>query len=611
MEGYDEVAAGRAVPPSLQAAVVTQPQLTIAVIVVVTLALLAWRRWRHDAVAVLALLAAAGTGLVPTGQVFSGLSCPAVITFPALLILAAGVRNSGLLAAPVRLLAPMLGRAGVQVAVLGGMGAVVAAFLNSHGAAGAFLPVPWQVLRRAQQWPSPAVVPVSFALTLGGTATLVGTVPNVLVSEMRQDAAGAGYGLFAFAPVGGILALAGLAFLAFAWRLLPRVRAELAAAPSARPEGYTSEIHVPQGSPAVGRSVAELEQQSHGTVRILAIVREEYRRLMPRPGLVVEAEDLLVLSCGLDMLQRLIEQLRLRIASTRNGVAIDPERVGVVEVVVTPGSRLVGRSCGESGLADRVSLLGIGRSEGRPLMRLHRVKLRAGDVLVLQGELAAMPAALGEFGCLLLAERRLRLGRQRQALAPALLLAGALALAAAGTAPVALALLGAVLLLVLLRNLSLNELYASVDWSMVVLLAGLAPISTAMHDTGLSEMAAERLTAFAGAISPTAAVALTLALALALAPAVGGVATALVLGPLAAALAAQLHASVDPFLMAVAVGASCDFLRQSLVPALPAADHGEQEREAWRIGLPLTVLVFALGVPLILLAWPPYPATAP
>ena len=598
-------------PPRLPVAAVTQPQLTLAAILVVLLALLAWRRWRHDAVAVLALLAAAGTGLVPAGQVLSGFSHPAAVTFPALLILAAGVRNSGLLAAPVRLLAPLLNRAGAQVAVLGGMGAAVAALLNSHGAASAFLPVPSQVLRRARQWPSPAVAPVSFALALGGTATLVGTVPNILVSRMRQDAAGAGYGLFAFAPVGGILAVAGLAFLAVAWRLLPRPRADLAAAPSARPEGYTSEIHVPQGSPAVGRSVAELEQRNHGAVQILAVIREEYRRLPPRPGLVVEAEDLLVLSCGLDMLQRLIEQLRLRIASTRNGAAIDPERVGVVEAVVTPGSRLVGRSCGESGLANRVSLLGIGRSEGRPLMRLHRVKLRAGDVLVLQGELAAMPAALGEFGCLLLAERRLRLGRERQALAPALLLAGALALAAAGTAPVALALLGAVLLLVLLRNLSLNELYASVDWSVVVLLAGLAPISAAMRDTGLSALAAERLAAFAGGVSPGVAVALVLALALVSAPAVGGVATALVLGPLAAALAAHLHASVDPFLMAVAVGASCDFLRPSLAPPLPAADHGEWEREAWRIGLPLTVLVFVLGLPLILLAWPPGPAAAP
>lgn len=596
---------------SLQGAVVTQPQLTLAVIVVLMLALLAWRRWRHDVVGVLALLAAAGTGLVPAGQVFSGFSHPAVITFPALLILAAGLRNSGLLVTPVRLLAPLLGRAGVQVAVLGGMGAAVAAFLNSYGAASAFLPIPLQVLHRARQWPSPAVVSVGFALTLGGTVTLVGTVPNILVSGIRQDVMGAGYGLFAFAPVGGILALAGLMFLVFAWRLLPRPRADLVAAPSARPEGYTSEIHVPQGSPAVGRSVAELERQNQGAVRVVAIVREDYRRLTPRPGLVIEAEDLLVLSCGLDMLQRLIEQLRLRIASTRDGAAIDPERVGVVEAVVTPGSRLVGRSCGESGFADRLSLLGIGRSGGQRLMRLHRVKLRAGDVLVLQGELAAMPAMLGEFGCLLLAERRLRLGRQRQALAPALLLAGALALAAAGIAPIAVTLLGAVVLLVLLRNLSLNELYASVDWSVVVLLASLAPISAAMHDTGFSALAAERLMAFASGVPPAAAVALTLALALGLAPMVSGMATAFILAPLAVALAAQLHASVDPFLMAVAVGASCDFLRRSPTPALPAADHGDRERGAWRIGLPLMALVFVLGVPLILLSWPLGPVALP
>ncbi len=578
-----------------------QSQAALAAVLAVMLALFAWRRWRHDVVAVAGLLAATVLGLVPAGRMLSGFSHPAVAIVPALLVLAAGLRSSGLLAAPVRLLAPWLGRPGVQVAALGGMGASVAAALGAHGAAAAFGPAPAQALRRSGNWPSPAMGPISFALTLGGLATLVGTVPNLLVSELRRDMVGVGYGLFAFAPVGLALALAGIAFMAVAWRLLPHPRQDTASRPVALADGYVSEVHVPAASPAVGLSVAELERRGDGAVRVAAVIREDYRRLPPRPDLLLEADDVLAVSSGLDALQRFVERLQLRIAGTSHGAPLDPERMGVVEAVVTPASRMVGQSYAGGGLGGQLSLLGIGRSGGAPPMRLHRVKLQAGDVLVAQGELASMAPLLTQYGCLPLAERRLRLGRRRQALAPALLLVGALALAAAGTAPLVLALLGAVVLLVVLRNLSLEELYASVDWSQVVLLGALLPVSAAIRDTGLTGLAAGWLAEVA---TPAAAVALVLAGALALAPLITGIAAALLLAPVAAGLAAPLGASVDPFLMALAAGASCNFLTQALAPAPPGWGR---EPGAWRLGLPLTLLVFALGLPLVLLAWPLHP----
>ena len=468
---------------------VTQPQAVLAAILGIMLALMAWRRWRHDLVAALALLAAAGAGVVPVDRVLSGFADPAVAVFAALLILAAGLRNSGALLAPVRGLAPWLGRIGAQVAVLGGIGAAAAALLGSHGAASAFAPVPAQVLRRSGRWPSRAAVPVSLAFGLGGMATLVGSLPNLLVSGVRQGVQGAGYELFDFIPVGGAAALAGLAVLGVAWRLLPRP-ADDAAPAAARIERYTSEVHVPPGSPAVGCSLAEVERRGDGAVGVSAVVREGYRRLPPRPGLVVEADDVLVLVSGLDALQRFTGRLRLRIENAVGDLEADPERVGVIEAVVSPGSRLVGRSCAEAGLAERVGLLGIGRGAGQALTRLRRVKLQGGDVLVLQGELAAMPPVLAEFGCLLLAERRLRLGRRQRVLAPGLLLLIALGLAAAGMLPLVVALPGAAVLLVLLRTLSLDELYASVDWSVVVLAGALLPLSAALRDTGLAGLAA-------------------------------------------------------------------------------------------------------------------------
>jgi di/tricarboxylate transporter len=570
----------------------TQPQAVLAAILGVMLVLMAWQRWRHDVVALAALLTAAGAGLVPADGVLAGFSHPAVASFAALLVLAAGVRNSGLLLAPVRALAPWLGRTGAQVAALGGIGAAAAALLGSQGAAAAFAPVPAQALRRSGRWPSRAVAPVSLAFTLGGLLTLAGSLPNLLVSGMRREMTGEGYGLFDFAPVGGAVALAGLLLLVAAWRLLPPPPPGVAP-PAARIERYTSEVHVPPGTPAVGRTLAELERRGDGAIGITAVIREGHRRLPPRPGLVVAVDDVLVLVCGLDALQRFTGRLRLQIENAGGDVAADPERVGVIEAVVAPSSRLVGRSCAEGGLAGRVSLLGIGRGEGQALMRLRRVKLQAGDVLVLQGELAAMPPVLAEFGCLLLAERRLRLGRRQQALAPGALLLAALALAATGALPLAVALLGAATLLVLLRTLSLNELYAGVDWSVVVLVAALLPLSAALRGSGLAALAARWLAVLVPA------------------PLVNGVAAALVLAPIAVAVAARLGAGPDPFLMAVALGASCNVLSGALPLPLPAAQGWGGGAERWRIGVPLTVLVFAVGLPMILLNWPFQPGTPP
>ena len=583
----------------------TQPQSILAAVLAAVLVLLAWGRWRHDLVAVAALVAAAACGLVPADGVLAGFANPAIGAFVALLILAAGVRNAGVLLAPVRVLGPWLGRAGVQAPVLGGIAAAAAAVLGSYGAATAFAPVPGQVLRRSGRWPSRAVHAVGLAFVLGGCVTLVGSLPNLLISAQRRGVAGAGYGLLDFAPVGLPVAAAGLLLLALAWRLLPRPPAD-AAPPTARVERYTSEAAVPPDSPAVGRDIAGLEARGDGALQVLAVIREGFRRLAPRPGLHIAAGDVLVLACNLDTLQRFTTRLRLQI--TPGAEAADPERTGVIEAVVAPGSRLAGRSCAEAGLDARTTLLGIGRSGGAALMRLHRVKLQPGDVLVLQGERTAMPAVLAEFGCLLLAERRLRLGRRQQALAPGLLLAAALALAAAGVLPLVVALLGAAALLVLLRVLSLNEAYASVDWSVVVLAGALLPVAAALDGTGLAALAADGLAGLAGP-HPAAMVAVTLGVSLAAATAVGGVPAALLLGPLAAACALRAGAAPDPFLMAVALGASCP-LRASALP-LAAAQGWDGGPGRWRIGLPLALLVILIGPPLILLAWPLQPGPAP
>lgn len=519
----------------------TGPQAALAAILVVALASMGWNRVRADIVAVAALLGAVVAGVVPAARLLAGFSEPVILVVAALGVIAAGLRGSGVLAGPVRMLAPVLERVGAQVALLGGMGAMLAAAVGRSGAQSAFLPVPGQVLR-ARFWPSPATVPVGLAVVVGGMATPLGSPATLL-------AAGAGLGLLDFVRVGGPLAAGGLIILAVAWRLAPRRAADAAQRQSE--DRFVSEVHVPAGSPAIGRALSSL--QRGGPLGVVAVVREEFRRMAARPSLVIEADDVLVLSAGTDRLQQVIEQLRGRIA----GAGDARDSLGVVEAVVTPGSRMIGLSAADGGLtAARIGLLGIGRDGGVPLMRLGRVKLRAGDVLVLQGELERMPAVLASLGCLKLAERRLRLRRAQRALVPGAAVLGVLAALAWGVSlPVAV--LAAVLVLLVAGSVGAGELYDGVDWPLVVSLAAALPLGTALAQTGLAESMADGMVQAVSAPA-LAWVAAVLAAGLAGAAAHGPVAAVLLL-PVAGALATRLGVPGEPFIMAVAVGASATF----------------------------------------------------
>ena len=519
----------------------TGPQAALAAILVVALVLMGWNRVRADIVAVAALLGAVAAGAVPAARLLAGFSEPVVLVVAALGVMAAGLRGSGVLAGPVRVLAPVLERVGAQIALLGGMGAMLAAAVGRSGAQSAFLPVPGQVLR-ARHWPSPATVPVGLAVVMGGMVTPLGSPATLL-------AAGAGLGLLDFVRVGGPLAVGGLIVLAVAWRLAPRRASD--AAPRRSEDRFVSEVHVPADSPAIGRALSSL--QRGGPLGVVAVVREEFRRIAARPNLVIEADDVLVLSAGTDTLQQVIEQLRGRIA----GAGDAGDSLGVVEAVVTPGSRLIGLSAADGGLtAARIGLLGIGRDGGVPLMRLGRVKLRAGDVLVLQGELERMPAVLASLGCLKLAERRLRLRRAQRALVPGAAVLGVLAALAWGVSlPVAV--LAAVLVLLVAGSVGAGELYDGVDWPLVVSLAAALPLGTALAQTGLAALVADGMVQ---AVRAPALewVAVLLAAGLAGAAAHGPVAAVLLL-PVAGALATRLGVPGEPFIMAVAVGASAGF----------------------------------------------------
>ncbi len=587
----------------------TQGQTAVLAVWAVALILFAWRRWRFDVVGIVALVASVLCGAVPADDAFSGFADPSVAAIAAALVLSAAIRDSGLLNAPLRLLASLPRVTGLEIGVIGGLGAALSTVMNNHDAYAVLLPAARTSVRRSRRSPAPLVAALGAASLLGGLVTVLGTPSNLLVSSLRRQATGAGFGPFDFAPVGAVLAVVGVACLTLAWRLLPvEQRRDRDEESSLVGVNYTSEVAVPAGSPLVGETVAGLRARADRDISVSAIIREDYRRFVPDRESQFAAGDILVLNCEPDALQRLMERAGSFIVGGRGTAGLDPERIGVVEAVVSPGSELIGASPGEMGLDERyrVNLVAIGRRGGLLAARLRRTKIRAGDVLVLQGELDAMGPTLGALGCLTLAERRLRLGRHRRLALPALLLAGALGLAAYGILPIAVALLCAVALLMALRIATMSEVYGSVAWPVVVLFGTMIPVSAALRRSGAADLIAGHLATASAHVSTGWCVAATLVLALVLTPIFNGAVTVLVLAPVALDVAAKLGVSADPFLMALAVGASCDFRTPigSRTNLLSLGSDRKATRQHWRFALSLSLLVAVIGPPVILTFWP-------
>jgi di/tricarboxylate transporter len=579
-------------------------------IVTVMMALFAWGRWRYDLVAVVALLAAVVVGVVPPDQAFKGFSDDIVIIVGSALVVSAAVARSGVIERIARLLGPYLVTINRQIIALVGSVMVLSAFVKNVGALAMFMPIALQLARRSGTSPSSLLMPMSFGALLGGIVTLVGTSPNIIVSRVREQLVGTPFGMFDFTPVGSAIALAGFLFLVFGWRLLPRDRKGAPSMDAAfRLEGYTTELTVPENSPAVSMTVKALEELAENEIEVVTLLRSGYRRYEPAGNVVIKAGDILILQGEPAALERIValEKLELTREGKIHEIDTPSDEIGIMEAVITPDSQLVGSSVGQLKLFDRhaINLLAVSRKGRRITYRLRAVKLRAGDVVVFRGNLAAMPETLGELHCLPLAARDLRIGR-KASLLPILVLGAAMLLVAFNVTPVAIAFFGAAVVLLLTRSLSLRDAYDAIEWPILIMLGALIPVSDALRTTGGTDLIAAWLSHSAGALPPMGALALLLAAAMAVTPFLNNAATVLVMAPIAASFAGKLGYSPDPFLMAVAIGAACDFLTPigHQCNTLVMGPGGYRFGDYWRLGLPLSLIVLALGVPLIALFWP-------
>ena len=596
----------------------TTAQLFAFGIIIASLVFFAWGRWRYDVVAMAALVISVICGIVPSEDAFSGFGDPAVITVAAVLILSQALQRSG----SINVLAGSIGKlpnnSMVQIGALTLTVAVLSAFMNNVGALALMLPVTIRAAQSSDIPPSRVLMPIAFGSLLGGLATLIGTPPNIIISSYRAEVMGksfgegGGFGMFDFAPVGAAAALAGIVFIVVVgYRLIPhREGGDTALDDLMQIDEYVTELAVPGDSPLIGKPVRELVVMADGDISVVALIRDGEKELAPPWYTRMQADDHLMIEGGTDAIQMAVEESGFELLTDREfgSDGLSSDEVIVLEAVVNPGSRLEGRTAGGLRINSRygVNILAVAR-QGKPIRdRIGHIRFQAGDVVLIQGAQQLIYESLSSLGCLPLAAREIAMGQNKSFL-PLAIFAAAIASAVFGLVRIDVAFVAAVVVLVTTRLFPLREMYESVEWPIIVLLGAFLPVGAALNSTGATGLIADGIISLAGDLPLWVMLVTIMTISAVLSAVINNAATAVLMAPIAVSVANIAGVNFDPFLMAVAIGSSSAFLtpigHQSNL--LVMGPGGYKFGDYWRMGLPLTIVTFAVAAPMLVLIWGP------
>lgn len=589
----------------------TSDQILLFALFGAVFGLLLWGRFRYDLVAFGALMAGVVLGVVPAGEAFSGFGHPATLVVALVLIVSAGLVRSGAVFLITRTLVDSTRSLGGHIAIMGGIGGVLSAFMNNVAALALLMPVDIATARKAGRTPGLSLMPLSFATILGGMVTLIGTPPNIIIAAIREDALGTPFSMFDFAPVGGTAAIAGLAFVAlFGWRLIPKRDSGVGGDPLGDLAPYIAELTLPEDNKLVGQRLRDLlEPAEQADVAILGLIRDGRRRFGTGRNLELVAGDILVLEAAPEALDEFRSATKLDFAPEGHAIEdVVGEGVTLTEIVVRESSRISRRTAQSIGLGwrKRTVLMGIARRGQRITKRLRQTVIEPGDILLLLTPTETTEDVIDWLGGLALADRGLAVTQDSKTWAAIGLFGAAVLAASVGLLYLPIALGLVVIGYVLAKILPLAEIYDHIEWPVVVLLGSMIPLGAALESSGGTELIAGALVALTQGMPAWVVLTVLMVVTMTLSDVLNNTATTIVAAPVGIQMAATLGVNPDPFLMAVAVAASAAFLtpighkNNTLVLGPGGYGFGDY----WRMGLPLEIIVVAVSIPAILLFWP-------
>jgi di/tricarboxylate transporter len=584
-------------------------QNILVVTICVLVGLLIWGRWRYDAVTLVALAALVLFEVIPINSAFSGFGHPAVIIVALVLLISRGLQESGF----VGLIGGQLSKIPLSenqfLLVILVTAAALSSFMNNIGAMAILLPVTIAVCQQNKWNPPKFLMPLAFASILGGMNTMIGTPPNIIISQYRETYTGTSFNFFDFSFVGVAVSLLGVVFIAFLGYRLVKVRQEAGEEIKLIDlKNYLFEVRVKKDSKAIGKRLSEIKKVAGPETEVLGIVNES--GAVSKVSMVTKFahNQILVIKTSPDDISRLQSDLDLEMSEDLN--TINESDLEEIEVMVTASSRLIGRKQEflKRLASEDLALLGLWRQGAKFRTRLSREIFRVGDVLLLgvrSIDEEGVKERIKHLGLMPLMQREMQVIPSRSRLFKSIIFfVTFLLLAAFNVINIVIAFLLCVLAFIGVKVLNGN-LYRSIEWPVIVMLAAMIPIGQALETTGISNNIAMFISGYTEALPIYMIILLILVVTMFVSDIINNAATAIIMAPIAANISSQLGAPVEPFLMAVAVGASCAFLSPigHQCNTLVMAPGGYKFGDYWRLGLPLEIVIAAISVPMIMYVW--------
>ena len=584
-------------------------QYILLITIVSLLGLFIWGKFRYDALASAALVTLIILGVIPSNQAFDGFAHPAVITVALVLIISQGLKNSGLTGLVGKIIG---GRSFTKFQFLISLlliAAILSSFINNIGALAILLPITLNICQKMDWHPSRFLMPLAFACILGGMNTTIGTPPNIIISEYKSTISSAGFNFFDFSYVGLVITLLSIVFIAVIGNKFIQLR-ENSNSGSALIDlkGYLFEVSVNEDSSAIGMTLSAFKKEAGEDTEVIGIVSESGGVKKVKNNLRIKPDQILVIKTPPDEIGTILDVFGFSIPEELH--SFKDEDLEEIEAMITPGSRLIGRKYDFFlKLAyEELNLLGLWRKGARYRTRLTRETFRAGDVLLLgvrDLDEEDVTNKIKHLGLMPLRQRELQTIPSRSRLLKGLVFfTTSIILVALNVLPTSAAFLLCVLGFARIKIIDSN-FYRDIDWPIIIMLAAMIPIGTALQTTGLSDVISSNISLYAADMSLFWLLFLILVITMATTDIINNAATAVIMAPISAGIAIELGYAIEPFLMVVAVGASCAFLtpigHQCNTVIMGPGNY--KFTDYWRLGLPLDLLIITVSIPMILFVW--------
>ncbi|MDA9247939.1 SLC13 family permease [Gammaproteobacteria bacterium] len=584
-------------------------QYILSITIVSLLGLFIWGKFRYDALASAALVTLIILGVIPSNQAFDGFAHPAVITVALVLIISQGLKNSGLTGLVGKIIG---GRSFTKFQFLISLlliAAILSSFINNIGALAILLPITLNICQKMDWHPSRFLMPLAFACILGGMNTTIGTPPNIIISEYKSTISSAGFNFFDFSYVGLVITLLSIVFIAVIGNKFIQLR-ENSNSGSALIDlkGYLFEVAVNEDSSAIGMTLSAFKKEAGEDTEVIGIVSESGGVKKVKNNLRIKPDQILVIKTPPDEIGTILDVFGFSIPEELH--SFKDEDLEEIEAMITPGSRLIGRKYDFFlKLAyEELNLLGLWRKGARYRTRLTRETFRAGDVLLLgvrDLDEEDVTNKIKHLGLMPLRQRELQTIPSRSRLLKGLVFfTTSIILVALNVLPTSAAFLLCVLGFARIKIIDSN-FYRDIDWPIIIMLAAMIPIGTALQTTGLSDVISSNISLYAADMSLFWLLFLILVITMATTDIINNAATAVIMAPISAGIAIELGYAIEPFLMVVAVGASCAFLtpigHQCNTVIMGPGNY--KFTDYWRLGLPLDLLIITVSIPMILFVW--------